>query len=48
VRHTAKVLAQVQDVSEAEIASVTSANFFTLFAKAKPPANGGVKAASAA
>jgi TatD DNase family protein len=35
VRHTAKVLAEVKGVSEAEIAKVTAANFFTLFAKAK-------------
>jgi len=48
VRHTAKVLAQVKDVSEAEIAELTTANFFTLFAKAKPAANGGVKVSGAA
>ncbi len=35
VRHTAKVLAQVKGVSEAEVDKVTTANFFTLFAKAK-------------
>ena len=47
VRHTAKVLAQVKNVSEAEIARVTTANFFTLFAKAKSAANDGVKGSSA-
>ncbi len=35
VRHTAKVLAQVKGVSEAEVDKVTTANFFTLFSKAK-------------
>ncbi len=35
VRHTAKVLAEVKGVSEADIAKATTANFFTLFAKAK-------------
>jgi TatD DNase family protein len=48
VRHTAEVLAQVKDVSEAKIAEITTANFFTLFAKAKPAANDGIKAGSAA
>jgi TatD DNase family protein len=48
VRHTAKVLAQVKNVSEEKIAEITTANFFTLFAKAKLAANGGVKAGSAA
>jgi TatD DNase family protein len=36
VRHTAKVLAEVKGVSEAEVDKVTTANFFTLFSKAKP------------
>jgi len=35
VRHTAKVLGEVKGLSEAEIACVTGANFFRLFAKAK-------------
>jgi TatD DNase family protein len=35
VRHTAKVLAQVKGVGEAEVAKATTANFFTLFSKAK-------------
>jgi TatD DNase family protein len=48
VRHTAKVLAQVKDVSEAEIAELTTANFFTLFAKAKLAVNGGTKVSSTA
>ncbi len=34
VRHTAKVLAQVKGMSEAEIARVTTENFFRLFSKA--------------
>jgi TatD DNase family protein len=34
VRHTASVLAKVKGVSEAEIARVTTENFFRLFAKA--------------
>ena len=34
VRHTAKVLAQVKGVSEAEIARATTENFFRLFSKA--------------
>lgn len=34
VRHTAKVLAHVKGVSEAEIAAITTANFFRLFSKA--------------
>ena len=36
VRHTAKVLADVKGVSEAGITNITTANFFKLFAKAKP------------
>ena len=36
VRYTAKVLAEVKGVSEAEVDKVTTANFFTLFSKAKP------------
>jgi TatD DNase family protein len=35
VRHTAKVLAEVKGVSEAEIAEITTANFFRLFDKAR-------------
>jgi TatD DNase family protein len=35
VRHTAKVLAEVKGVSEAELDKATTANFFTLFSKAK-------------
>jgi TatD DNase family protein len=35
VRQTAKVLAEVKGVSEAEVDKVTTANFFTLFPKAK-------------
>jgi TatD DNase family protein len=34
VRHTAAVLAKVKGVSEAEIARITTENFFRLFAKA--------------
>ncbi|MGC2628857.1 MAG: TatD family hydrolase, partial [Rhodomicrobium sp.] len=35
VRHTAKVLAGVKGISEAEVEEATTANFFTLVAKAK-------------
>ena len=38
VRQTAKVLGEVKGVSEAGIASMTTANFFRLFAKAKEAA----------
>ncbi len=38
VRYTAKVLAEVKGVSEAEVADITTANFFRLFAKAKAAA----------
>jgi TatD DNase family protein len=38
VAHTAKVLAEVKGVSEAEMAAITSDNFFRLFAKARRPA----------
>jgi TatD DNase family protein len=44
VRHTAKVLAGLKGVSEAEIAQITTTNFFRLFSKAKAaiaPAEGG-------
>ncbi len=37
VAHTAAVLASVRGVSTAEIADVTTANFFRLYSKAKPP-----------
>ena len=39
VRHTAKVLADVKGVSETDIAKITTANFFRLFAKAKAAAD---------
>ncbi len=48
VRHTAKMLADVKGVSETEIADITTANFFTLFAKAKNVADEAAKAGSAA
>ncbi len=48
VRHTAKVLAEVKGVSEAQIAEMTTANFFRLFAKAKTAADAALKAGSAA
>jgi TatD DNase family protein len=35
VAHTAKVLAETRGVSEAELADITTANFFRLFAKAE-------------
>ncbi|HZV22042.1 MAG TPA: TatD family hydrolase [Hyphomicrobiales bacterium] len=38
VRHTAKTLAQIKGVSENDIANITTANFFRLFAKAKAAA----------
>lgn len=38
VRHTAKVLADVRGMSEAEIADATTANFFSLFQRAKAAA----------
>ena len=38
VIHTAKMLAALKGVSEAELAAATTENFFRLFAKAKPPA----------
>ena len=37
VTHTARMLAELKDVSEAELAAATTANFFRLFAKAKRP-----------
>ncbi len=40
VRHTAKVLADIKGVSEAEVANITTANFFGLFAKAEVAADG--------
>lgn len=40
VRQTAKVLADVKGISEAEIERATAANFFTLFSKAKAAAGG--------
>jgi TatD DNase family protein len=42
VRQTAKVLADVKRVSEAEVDKVTTANFFTLFSKAKLAASAAV------
>jgi TatD DNase family protein len=47
VRHTAKVLADVRGVSEAEIAQITTANFFALFSKAKAVAGDAAKAGTA-
>ena len=38
VAFTAKMLAEIKGVSEAELAAVTTENFFRLFTKAKPPA----------
>ena len=35
VAHTAKVLAETRGLSEAEIAEITTANFFRLFSKAE-------------
>jgi TatD DNase family protein len=43
VRHTAKVLAEVKGVSEADIADATTANFFRLFSKAKAVADAPVQ-----
>ncbi len=43
VQHTAKVLAGVKGVNEAEIAEVTTANFFRLFTKAKAAAGAAIK-----
>ncbi len=48
VRHTAKVLASTKGVSEAEMAEITAANFFTLFAKAKAAVNASAKGGNAA
>jgi TatD DNase family protein len=47
VRHTAKVLADVKGVSEAEIAKITTGNFFALFSKAKAVAGEAAKAGTA-
>jgi TatD DNase family protein len=47
VRHTAKVLAGLKGVSEAEIAGVTTANFFRHFAKASPSASGASQSSAA-
>lgn len=41
VAHTAAALAKVKNVSEADFAAVTTANFFRLFAKVPRPAGGG-------
>jgi TatD DNase family protein len=38
VTYTAKMLAELKGVSEAELAAATTENFFRLFTKAKPPA----------
>jgi TatD DNase family protein len=47
VRHTAKVLADVKGLSEAEIARITTGNFFTLFSKARAVAGDAAKAGAA-
>ncbi len=47
VRETAKVLAEVKGVSEAKIAEAATANFFTLFAKAKAVADEAANASGA-
>ncbi len=47
VVHTARVLAEVKGVSPAKLAEATTANFFTLFAKAKAAAGDGANAGSA-
>ena len=38
VAHTAKMLAALKGIGEAELAAATTENFFRLFTKAKPPA----------
>ena len=43
VRRTAKVLADVKGVSEADVAAMTTSNFFTLFSKAKAVADEAAK-----
>lgn len=45
VKHTATTLAEVKGVSEAEIARVTTENFFRLFRKAKRASGGAASAA---
>lgn len=37
VKHTNKILAELKQISEEECAQITTANFFRLFDKAKPP-----------
>jgi TatD DNase family protein len=46
VRHTAKVLAEAKGVSEAEIARITTANFYRLFAKAERALAAGTQSAA--
>lgn len=48
VRHTARALAEAKGVSEATVEEVTTANFFTLFAKAKAAADAAANAGGAA
>ncbi|HLJ62821.1 MAG TPA: TatD family hydrolase [Stellaceae bacterium] len=40
VTHTAACLAELKGIPVAELAAITSANFFRLFAKARPPRGG--------
>ncbi|MGO9172093.1 MAG: TatD family hydrolase [Rhodomicrobium sp.] len=48
VRYTARVLGEVKGLSEAKIAEITTANFFTLFAKAKAAAGTAANVSGAA
>ena len=47
VSHTANVLAGIKGVSAAEIASITTANFFRLFEKAKAAAGASLAGSAA-